>query len=222
MNPLKIVCLFVILGVALCLWFLGGEQFFDPKFYRDLEAESPLITLIIFFSVYVLATAFSFPGAAALTLIAGWLFGLGEGLLLVSFASSLGATLAFLLARSFFRDAVQNRFADYLAKVNEGIEKEGAFYLFTLRLIPLVPFFVINLVMGLTPMKTWTFYWVSQVGMLAGTFVYVNAGAQLANIDELSISGILTPELIASFVLIGLFPLIAKKLLAVYKKGAAS
>lgn len=161
-----------------------------------------------FFLLYVAVTALSLPGAAIMTLAAGALFGLWQGVLLVSFASSLGATLAFLVARFLMRDAIQSRFSERLKVLNRGIERDGAFYLFTLRLVPLFPFFIINLVMGLTPLRTWTFYWVSQVGMLAGTLVYVNAGTQLANIEQLS--DILSPSLILSFVLLGMLPWIGR------------
>jgi len=171
---------------------------------------APLLVIGAYFLVYVAVTALSLPGAAVMTLAGGALFGLGIGTLLVSFASSLGATLAFLVSRFLLRDWVQRRFGDRLAAVNAGMAKDGAFYLFTLRLVPLFPFFVINLVMGLTPIKARTFYWVSQVGMLAGTLVYVNAGTQLARLD--SLAGILSPALIGSFALLGVFPLLAKKL----------
>ncbi|MBI1283327.1 MAG: NAD(P)-binding protein [Thiobacillus sp.] len=175
-------------------------------------AATPVLVMGAYFVIYVVVTALSLPGAAVMTLAGGALFGLATGTLLVSFASSLGATLAFLVARFVLRDAVQNRFGNRLAAINSGIEKDGAFYLFTLRLVPAFPFFVINLLMGLTPLRTRTFYWVSQVGMLAGTLVYVNAGTQLARID--SLAGILSPGLLASFVLLGIFPLIAKKIVA--------
>jgi pyruvate/2-oxoglutarate dehydrogenase complex dihydrolipoamide dehydrogenase (E3) component/uncharacterized membrane protein YdjX (TVP38/TMEM64 family) len=160
--------------------------------------------------VYVVVTGLSLPGAAIMTLAGGAIFGLLWGTLIVSFASSIGATIAFLASRFIFRDTVQRRFADGLRAVNAGVEKDGPFYLFALRLVPIFPFFVINLVMGLTPMKTRTFYWVSQLGMLAGTIVYVNAGTQIAQIETLS--GILSPGLLGSFVLLGLFPLLAKRI----------
>ena len=149
-------------------------------------------------------TGLSLPGAAVLTLTAGAVFGFLPGVLLVSFASSLGATLAFSIARYLFRDAVRARFARQLTAIDRGVEKDGAFYLFALRLVPAFPFFAINLAMSVTPLSTWTFYWVSQVGMLAGTAVYVNAGAQLSQIS--SLTGILSPALLVSFVLLGLFP----------------
>ncbi|HKQ27693.1 MAG TPA: VTT domain-containing protein, partial [Burkholderiales bacterium] len=168
-----------------------------------------------YFFIYVLVAALSLPGALVMTLIGGALFGLVSGTLIVSFASSIGATLAFLASRFLLRDWVQERFASHLTTLNEGIRREGGFYLFTLRLIPAVPFFVINLAMGLTPIRTRTFYWVSQLGMLAGTLVFVNAGTQLAAID--SPRGILSPGLIGAFLLLGVFPLAAKKILDVFK-----
>jgi len=161
-----------------------------------------------FFLVYVLFAALSLPAATLLTLAAGAVFGLLEGTVLVSFASSIGATLAFLASRFVLRDTVQQRFGKRLATINEGVQRDGAFYLFTLRLVPLFPFFVVNLVMGLTTLPARTFYWVSQLGMLAATVVFVNAGTQLASLD--SLSGILSPRIIGSFVLLGLFPLLAR------------
>ncbi len=177
--------------------------------FQQFYAANRLLTLGLYFALYVLVTALSLPGAAVMTLAGGALFGFLPALVVVSFASSIGATLAFLVSRFLLRDWVQNRFRDRLAAINRGVEKEGAFYLFTLRLVPIFPFFVINLVMGLTPMRTLTFYWVSQVGMLAGTAVYINAGTQLGQIE--SLSGILSPGLLLSFALLGVFPLLARK-----------
>lgn len=193
------------LGEVLTLNNLKAQQ----DSLADFRASNPLLLAAGFFVIYVVVTALSLPGATIMTLAGGAIFGFSQGLLLVSFASSLGATLAFLVARFLLHDWVQQRFGDRIAPVNRGIEKDGAFYLFSLRLVPLFPFFMINLVMGLTPLKAWTFYWVSQVGMLAGTAVYVNAGTQLAQLD--SLGGILSPTLLASFVLLGLFPLVARK-----------
>jgi pyruvate/2-oxoglutarate dehydrogenase complex dihydrolipoamide dehydrogenase (E3) component/uncharacterized membrane protein YdjX (TVP38/TMEM64 family) len=183
--------------------------------FGALYAAQPAAVIGAFFLIYVAATAFSLPGATILTLAGGAIFGLTTGLIIVSFASSIGATLAMLFSRYVLRDSVKARFASQLADIDKGVEKEGGFYLFTLRLVPLVPFFVINLLMGLTKIKALTFYWVSQLGMLAGTAVYVNAGTQLATIE--SPKGILTPALIGSFVLLGVFPLLAKKLLDIVK-----
>ncbi|ADZ93056.1 FAD-dependent oxidoreductase [Marinomonas mediterranea] len=184
------------------------------EFQEWLDA-SPLLVAGGYFVLYVLVTALSLPGAAVMTLAAGALFGLWWGLLLVSFASTIGATLAFLVSRYLLRDSIQAKFGDRLKAINEGVEKDGAFYLFTLRLVPVFPFFLINLLMGLTTLKAATFYWVSQIGMLAGTIVYVNAGTQLAQLEGLS--GILSPALLGSFALLGIFPLIAKKILDVIK-----
>jgi len=200
------------LGRYLSLDYLKQSQ----THFAEIYTRQPLLVAGIYFVIYVVATALSFPGATILTLAGGAIFGLGWGLLIVSFASCIGATLAFLAARFVLRDSVQTRFSQRLTEINKGTEKSGAFYLFTLRLVPLVPFFVINLVMGVTRMKTWTFYWVSQIGMLAGTAVYVNAGTQLGKIE--SLKGILSPGLIGSFVLLGIFPLLARKVVEVFRK----
>lgn len=190
--------------------FLSLEQLRASKAaidgYRDAH---PLLASAAFFGVYVGVTALSVPGAVVLTLAAGAIFGVLWGVLLVSFASSLGATLAFLTSRFLLHDAIQRRFGDRLRAINAGVRKDGAFYLFTLRLLPIFPFFIVNLVMGLTPMPARTFYWVSQLGMLPLTAVFVNAGTELAKIDNLK--DVVSPTLLASLVLVGLFPLIARK-----------
>ena len=177
--------------------------------FAALKEQSPWLVAGSAFLGYVLVAALSLPGALVMTLAMGALFGFWWGALLVSFASTIGATLAFLASRFVLRDAVQQRFGDKLKTINDGVARDGALYLFTLRMVPLFPFFLINLLMGLTPMKTRTFYWVSQVGMLAGTLVFVNAGTQLAQLE--SLSGILSPALLFSFALLGLFPMIAHK-----------
>jgi len=198
-------------------WFdLGSYLSLDFVKSRQAEldawrASRPVAAAAAFFLVYVAVTAVSLPGATIMTLAAGAIFGLGWGLLIVSFASTIGATLAFLASRTLFRGWVQARFGDRLRAVNAGVERDGAFYLFTLRLVPAFPFFLINLAMGLTPIRASTFYWVSQVGMLAGTVVYVNAGTQLAQVD--SLAGIASPGLLGSFALLGVFPLVARKAL---------
>ncbi len=181
--------------------------------WRDSE---PLLVGGGFFALYVAVTALSLPGAAVMTLAAGALFGLWWGLLIVSFASSIGALLAFLVSRYLLRDKVQARFGSRLQAINDGVARDGAFYLFTLRLVPVFPFFLINLLMGLTPIRAITYYWVSQLGMLAGTLVFVNAGTQLAQLE--SLSGILSPALLISFALLGLFPLLAKWVLGMVQK----
>ncbi|PKH28095.1 bifunctional TVP38/TMEM64 family protein/FAD-dependent oxidoreductase [Shewanella sp. ALD9] len=184
--------------------------------FSQLREESPLLVIGGFFLLYVAVTALSLPGAAILTIASGALFGIVEGLIIASFASSIGATMAFLVSRYLLRDSIKQRFPERLAAIDAGIEKEGGFYLFTLRLVPIFPFFLINMLMGVTAFKSWTFYWVSQVGMFLGTFVYVNAGTQLAQID--SLSNILSVNLILSFALLGLFPLIAKGIVNMIKK----
>ncbi len=214
-NKLWLVVPLIALVAAFFAFDLG--RFFSLDYIKGaregfalLYAQQPLAVAGGFFAIYVAVTALSLPGAAVMTLLAGAIFGLLVGTVLVSFASSIGATLAFVVSRYLLRDSVKSRFGARLAEVDKGIEKEGAFYLFTLRLVPLIPFFVINLLMGLTKMKAATFYWVSQLGMLAGTIVYVLAGTQLAQIT--SLKGILTPGLLISLVLLGVFPLIAKKM----------
>jgi pyruvate/2-oxoglutarate dehydrogenase complex dihydrolipoamide dehydrogenase (E3) component/uncharacterized membrane protein YdjX (TVP38/TMEM64 family) len=177
--------------------------------FAQVQADSPLLVAAGFFLIYVAVTALSLPGATILTLAAGALFGLSRGVVLVSFASSAGATLAFTAARYLARDWVQQRFGDKLAAINSGMTRDGALYLFTLRLAPVFPFFLINILMGLTTIRTRTFYWVSQLGMLAGTLVYVNAGTQLADLH--SAADILSVQMLAAFALLGVFPLLARR-----------
>jgi len=222
MNPRKLLLL-LALGLLVGAFFVFDlGRFFSLDYFKSQQAAieawraaHPVLTAGLFFAIYVVVTGLSLPGAALLTLVAGAIFGLLWGTVIVSFASTLGATVAFLAARFVLRDWVQGKFREKLKAINAGMEKEGGFYLFTLRLIPIFPFFIINLVMGLTSIRTWTFYWVSQVGMLAGTLVYVNAGTQIAGIA--SLQGILSPELLASFALLGVFPWIAKKIVSVAK-----
>jgi pyruvate/2-oxoglutarate dehydrogenase complex dihydrolipoamide dehydrogenase (E3) component/uncharacterized membrane protein YdjX (TVP38/TMEM64 family) len=183
---------------------------------QSFVSQSPVLAMTLFFALYVAVTTVSLPGAAVLTLAGGALFGLLWGTVIVSFASTIGATLSMLAARYVFGNAIQRKFGNRLQEVNNGIAKDGAFYLFALRLIPVVPFFVVNLLMGLTKIKASRFYWVSQIGMLAGTLVYVNAGTQLSKLN--SLSSILSPTLIGSFVLLGIFPLLAKKALALFER----
>ncbi len=192
---------------------------------RDYQQQHPVLIYGIAFLLYVAVTGLSLPGAAVLTLSYGWYFGLVPAFILVSFASTAGATVAFMLSRYLFRDTIQRRFGDRLADFNKALEQEGAFYLFTLRLIPAVPFFVINVVMGLTPMRVWTFWWISQLGMLAGTFVYVYAGSSvpdLTTLAEKGTSGILTPQLFVAFAVLGLFPLTVKKIMQAVRKQPAA
>lgn len=221
---MKKAILVLLVVAAIALFFgMGLDQYLtlaalkegQGKFAAMLE-QSPVQITLVSFVVYVIVVALSLPGAAIMGLAMGALFGLWYGTLLVSFASTIGATLAFLTSRYVLRDFVQHRFGDKLKGVNEGMAKDGALYLFMLRLVPLFPFFLINLLMGLTQIPTRTFYWVSQLGMLAGTLVYVNAGTQLARID--SLSDILTPGVLLSFALLGVFPLIAKRIAQALRK----
>jgi len=208
----------VLVVVAIGVFFaVGGHRYFTFESLKQQQAAidgwyraHPLQTVLLYFAAYVAFTGLSLPGATLLTLAGGAVFGLLWGTVVVSFASSLGATLAFLASRFVLRDWVRGRFGGRLKAIDEGLAKEGAFYLFTLRLLPVVPFFLINLALGLSAMRVRTFYWVSQVGMLAGTLVYVNAGTQLGRLD--SPRGILSWELLGAFLLLGIFPLIAKKL----------
>lgn len=184
--------------------------------FADLYAQYGLALVLAYMGIYIVVTACSLPGAAILTLAGGALFGRWVGLVAVSFASTIGATLAFLMARFLLKDWVQNKFGDKLKPINQGVAKEGAFYLFTMRLVPAFPFFVVNLVMGLTTIRPLTFFVVSQLGMLPGTFVFVNAGTELSKIT--SLKGILSPGLLLSFVALGLLPIAVKKLLGFLKK----
>lgn len=211
----RLLILLILIGIAASYFWFDLDKYLSLEAIQSQQAAfaeyyqaHPIKTVSLFMCLYILVTAASIPGAALLTLLAGGLLGLWVGLVAVSFASTIGATLAFLAARFLFRDAVQLKFRKPLKRINEGIEKEGAFYLFALRMIPIVPFFLINLLMALTAVRPWTFFWVSQVGMLLGTFAYVNAGTQLAQVE--SLSGILSPLFLASFALIGMAPLIGK------------
>ena len=219
----KILLLVIATILGICFFAFDLQQYLTLSYlkesqagFADLYQQKPVMVIGGYMLIYILVAALSLPGAAILTLAAGALFGLGVGLLVASFASSIGATLACFVARFALRDWVQDKFAEKLSTINQGIDEEGAFYLFTLRLIPVFPFFIINLVLGLTKMHLFTFYWVSQLGMLAGTAVYVNAGKELAKLD--SLAGILSPGLIGSFVILGIFPVLVKKILGLVKK----
>lgn len=216
-----IILTMLILGVAAFRYFdLGQYLTLDylkasQQQFQALYQSNRFLVVAAYMGIYIAVTALSLPGAAVLTLAGGGLFGLAVGTVAVSFASTIGATLACMVSRFLLREWVQNKFGDRLATINAGIEKEGAFYLFSLRLVPIFPFFVINLLMGLTRMRLFTYYWVSQIGMLAGTIVYVNAGKELAKID--SLSGIMSPGVLISFAILGLFPIGVKKILSLYK-----
>ncbi len=221
MKDKKILLILLLVLVAVFFYFdlgrflnletLKAQQQSLNAYYQA----NPLLTIGLFFIAYVVVAAFSLPGASIMTLAGGALFGLVVGTIVTSFASTIGATFAFLASRFFLRDWIESKFGRQIQTFNNNIEKDGAFYLFTIRLVPIFPFFLVNLVMGLTKIKIGVFYWVSQLGMLAGTIVFVNAGTQLAKID--SLSGILSPKIILSFALLGIFPLIAKKVIDFFK-----
>ena len=219
----KIVILVVVISLIVAFKVFNLGQYLTLSYlkesldkFNDLYEKHQALVIAGYFIIYVLTTSLSLPGASPLGIVGGALFGFWVATLVVSFASTIGATLACFVSRFLLRDWVQSKFSDKITKVNEGIEKEGAFYLFTLRLIPIFPFWMINLVMGLTKMPLSRFYWVSQIGMLPGTMVYVNAGKELAKIE--SIKGIFSPRLIISFALLGIFPIAVKKLVAFYRK----
>mgnify|MGYP003957127619 FL=1 len=226
----KVILLTATFSIVVALFFAFDlQQYLTLEYLKSSKSlfisyyeQNPMLVLGSYFLSYVVMTAFSLPGAVWMTLGGGAFFGLLTGTFVVSFASTIGATLAMLISRFLLRDWVQGRFKQQMKTINSGIQKDGGFYLFTLRLLPVVPFFVINMVMGLTPLRTSTFYWVSQLGMLPGTLVYVNAGSELAKIE--SLGDILSPTLIGSFVLLGIFPLLVKKIISIIetKRGVAN
>jgi len=215
----KKILIIILISVALGLFFyldLHQVLTFDriKAAQGDLQAytnENFILAVLAFCGVYITSTAFSLPGAALLTLLSGALFGLVTGTILASISSTLGATVAFLMSRHLLRDTVKSKFGKMLDKIDAGIEEEGAFYLFTIRMIPVFPFFVVNLIMGLTNIKTLTYMWVSMAGMLLGTSIYVNAGTRLSELE--SPAGIFSPEIILSFVALGIMPVASKKLI---------
>ncbi|HUU99511.1 MAG TPA: TVP38/TMEM64 family protein [Bacteroidales bacterium] len=224
MKLKKILILIAIVGLIVAVKVLNLDQYLTLSYlkgsldkFKTLYENHRVMVIAGYFVVYVLTTSLSLPGASPLGIAGGALFGFWTATIVVSFASTIGATLSCSISRFLLRDWIHKKFGDKIAKVNEGIEKEGAFYLFSLRLIPVFPFWMINLVMGLTKMPLPKFYWVSQIGMLPGTMVFVNAGKELGKID--SLKGILSPGLIISFALIGIFPIVIKKLLALYRSG---
>ena len=211
----KIIIVVSIIALIACFFIFDLNQYFDFSYIKskqqaiaDYYQANPLLSILIFFVVYVVATSLSLPGASILSLLAGAVFGLLLGSILVIFAATIGATVAFWLSRYLLGNTVQERYADKLKTINAGVEKDGAFYLLTLRLLPVFPFFIINVLMGLTPMRTITYIVTSFFGMLAGTIIYVNVGTQLAKLD--SLGGILTPKIWGAFILLAIFPWIAK------------
>lgn len=232
-SQLQKLVVFAIVVIAAIVIFFLMRKYFSLEYLSQVEANlqtyydaHPVIVFSLAFVIYVVVTGLSIPGATALSLVYAWFFGFSRGLILISFASTAGATMAFLLSRYLFRDWIQSRFGERLATFNQALDKDGAVYLFTLRLVPAVPFFVINAVMGLTRLRAWTFWWVSQLGMLAGTAVYVYAGSRIPDLQTLQKEGInaiftttqLTQFTIA-FVLLGVFPLVVKKLAQRFGSG---
>jgi len=216
--------LLILIILAVIAFFLFDIQQYAKLDYIKAEQQNifeyykqnVFFIMVLFVFLYILVTALSLPVATVLTLLGGALFGFSSGLIIVSFASTIGATLAFLMARFLAQDYVQKNYENQLSKINKKFESEGAFYLFALRLVPVFPFFIINVVMALMPIKTWTFYWISQLGMLPGTIVYVYAGTQLAQIE--TFSDITSSSMLIVFTLLGLFPLIAKNLVQLIRK----
>jgi len=221
MSIKKIIVFLVVAALIAAFLLLDGSQYLSLALFQQWFAEDPWRAAGIYFALYVLVAALSLPGAAIITLLGGAVFGLWWGVLLVSFASSIGATLSFLVARTLFADTVSRKFGRYVESINNGVERDGAFYLFTLRLIPAVPFVVVNLVFGLTKIKTVTFYWVSQVGMFAGTVIYVNAGAQLGAVEALTAASVLTPSIIGAFIALAIFPFIVRWAVDKYRQYMA-
>ncbi|GAB5498436.1 MAG: bifunctional TVP38/TMEM64 family protein/FAD-dependent oxidoreductase [Pseudohongiellaceae bacterium] len=226
MNKKRLTVVAVLAAAIASYFAFGLDQYLTLQFAQsrldeleNFREDNFALAATLYFILYVTVTALSIPGALIITLLGGAIFGLFWGTLLVSFASSIGATLAFLVSRLLLKDWVQTRFGNYLAPVNRGMERDGNFYLFSMRMVPLFPFFVINLLMALTPIKTWSFYWVSQVGMFLGTVVYVNAGSELGQIS--SLSGLVSAPVIFSFVLLGLFPLVARWIVNAVQRGKA-
>ncbi len=227
--PLKLILLIIVVFAVFAAYRQFGDSLSLEQLaakeeqLRTYQADHIWLSALLSFLVYVTVTGLSLPGAAVLTLGMGWFLGFGKGLVIVSFASTAGATLAFLFSRFLLRETIMKKFGKRLETFNTALEKEGSFYLFSLRLIPVVPFFVINLVMGLTPIPTRTFWWVSQVGMLPATAVYVWAGSSFPTLEALAnkgIGGILSPQLFAAFAALGLFPIVVKKILA--RSGATA
>lgn len=221
MNP-KIILALVVIALIGAFFAFDLQQYLSLEYLKQQQgalnefyADKPLLVAGAFFIMYVTFASLALPAATLLTLAAGAIFGFWTGFILVSFASTIGATIAFILTRYLFHESVEAKFGDRLKAMNTGIEKEGAFYVFGMRLVPLFPFVMVNSLLALTKLKTWTFYWASQIGMLAGTAVFVNAGTQLAKIE--SLAGIAKPELLLSFALLGVFPIVAKKILNILK-----
>lgn len=219
MNKKKLclgIALLIVIAILIYLVSENGlSRYFHLHYLKakkdywiNLYLHHRVIFILGYMALYIVLTSLSLPGATVLTIVGGAIFGLWVGVIVESFASTLGATGAFILTRYFFRDWVRGRFSGYMDRVDAGIRKEGAFYLFAIRLVPVIPFVIVNIIMGITSMRVWTFYWVSQLGMLAGTIAYVNTGKQLGKIDD--VSDIVSPGLIIAFAILGILPLVGK------------
>jgi len=223
MNKI-IKVLFVVITVASIYKYFDISSYLSldyikdqKEYFKDIYLNKPVFFIAIYSSLYVVSTALSIPGATILTLFAGFIFGTTTGTIIVSFASSLGATLAMLISRFFFRSYLENKFSDKIKIINDGIEKEGNFYLFAMRLVPVFPFFLINLLFGLTKIKLQNFFFISQIGMIAGTILYVYAGSQLATLEN--VNDIISVKFLLLFTAIGLLPILTKKILGYLRKG---
>ena len=226
MSKGKIVLTGLILIAAACLIYIGPEKYLNLDFIKskldqltNYRQQNPITMVLLYSGIYIAVTAASIPGALILTLLGGAIFGFALGSVIVLVSATIGATIAFLVARYLFDDLVQNRMGDRLTSIRENFRKEGALYLFSLRLVPVIPFFAINLLMGLTSIKTSTYVGASLIGMAPGTMVFINTGTQLAKLD--SIKGLLSPALIGSFVLLAVFPYIAKYFLKLIKNRSS-
>ena len=222
-NTFKIVLAATIVGCIVLFFVLPVNEFLTLEYLQqqrraivDFYLAHPTLFIATYILIYIVLTGLSIPSATGLTLIGGAVFGFRTGIVVILIASTLGAICAFILARYVLRDYVQTKFSQQLQQINRGVEEEGAFYLFGLRVAPVVPYFVVNFVMALTPIRIWTYYWVTQLGMLPGTILYVNSGKELGNLQ--SLSGILSWSLILSLVALGLFPLVAKKFVDLIRK----
>ncbi len=222
-TQLRIALLIIVSALIAAFFIFDLDQYANLSYIKQQQeawqsfyTDNQVLVIALFASIYIAATALSLPAAALLTLLSGALFGVLLGTIIASFASTIGATLAFMLARFLAKDFIQSRYQDQLHKINQGFQQEGAFYLFAMRLVPVFPFFLVNVVMALLPIRPLTFYWVSQLGMLPGTAVYVYAGTQLAQLD--SLGGILSPQLLIAFGLLGVFPLLAKKVVELLRR----
>lgn len=227
MKPIQIALLVALVAVIVCFFALGLTEYFSLSYLQeqrqkllDFYHTNPAITILVFVLIYIALTGLSIPSATALTLLAGAIFDLVVGVIVVSISSVVGASIAFVFARYLFRDLVRRKFPEQLETINRGIEKDGAFYLFAVRLVPVIPYFVVNVAMSLTVIRLRTYFWVSYVGMIAATIVFVNAGSQLGQLE--SISGILSPTLIGSLALLAVFPLLVKWTLSFLRKKLSS